>query len=377
MNKSISNIYDVTVKNSSIADIEASAGTAREVLTFSSTDRQSGMMMHTNYPEFLENDSNGIGKAFAENGYCTNRQTYGPGKVQVFFSHHNKTGKNMWYGVHVFNGNTGVANVKILNWGFSTGFSNAATPVYQYFDTTTQSQNIASNGSWWVLQQQIPANASGSYTPFWGVVTLEVSQPVIITTYAYKNISSLTGTEIPYPRGTAYSSDIAVLSGYGDGYHLKKTININVSDLKDSNGDYKDYWYYTGEHGAWGRNNGELTPIHIVGTNLIATPESTNDTLNQLGNWSTLYDFTVNITNNTNTAKTVYGFISGNSAQSYPVIKTDSDIKAWLALTDKTKRWFQETIPANTTYTYKFSYMQASYGAPATMHAWSLSSTLA
>ena len=180
------------------------------------------------------------------------------------------------------------------------------------------------------------------------------------------------GTEVPYPRGTAYSSDIAVLSGYGDGYHLKKTIDINVSDLES-----KDYWYYTGEHSSWGRNNGELTPIHIVGTDLTATPESTDDTLNQLGNWSTLYDFTVNITNDKSTAKTVYGFISGNPSQCYPVIKTDSDIKDWSALTDKTKRWFQETIPANTTYTYKFSYMQASYGAPATMHAWSLSSTLA
>lgn len=368
MNKKISKIYNVTVQNSSIVDIEKNKATARTTIPFSSADRQSGIIMHTNYPEFISDNS---GYAFAEKGYCTNQKTYGPGYVQVFFSHHNKNRTPFWYGIHVFNPNSESVNVKILNWGFSTGFENTLSPVYQCFDTTQQSKSIERNGNWWVLEQQIPAAPSGGYTPFWGIVRLYVSKPVIITTYAFKDKSSLKGTEVPYPRSLNYSDDIQVHSGYGDGYCLKKTIDLKVSSLQN-----KDSWYFTGEHGAWGRNSGELTPIHLVGENLIATPESSDDNLNQLGNWTTQYDFTVNITNDTASPKTIYGFISGNSGNSNPVIKTDNYISGWSDLKETTVRWFQETIPANTTYTYKYTYMQASYGCPSTQHAWSLSSEL-
>lgn len=244
--------------------------------------------------------------------------------------------------------------------------------LYQFFDTIQQTNSISPNGNWWVLEQQVPkAPDSTSYTPFWGVVRLYVSRPVIITTYAFKNKSSIDGNEVPYPRSLDYSDDIKVHSGYGDGFRLTKTINLNVSSLQQ-----KDYWYYTGERGSWGRNTGEITPIHIIGENLTATPESNDEALNQLGNWSTQYDFTINITNDTDSSKTIYGFISGNEKNSNPVIKTNNLIRGWSDLKEKTRRWFSETIPRKTTYTYKYTYMQASYGSSATNHAWSLSSTL-
>jgi len=78
----------------------------------------------------------------------------------------------------------------------------------------------------------------------------------------------------------------------------------------------------------------------------------------------------------------VYGFISGNEKGSKPFIIANKDSVAnrkmmgWEELKEETKLWFKETIPSGQTYTYNYSYTQASYSAAATNHVWSLSPTL-
>lgn len=365
MNKNITAIYDEAVPSlTTIASRESKKGRERQTLSFS---RNNGKIVYSNYPEFLSNSS---GYAFADKGYCTNQQTLGPGEVQVFFSHHNKTGSNIWYGIQIFNPNSSEINFDILNWGFGSTWDQTIQPLEAFFTTTKETRSINAKGVHWVLNKEIAA--SSSYTPFYGVVRLKLYSQVIITTYAYKSWSSIDGYAVPYPYNYNYSSDLKVYSGYGDGFILNKSINIKLSELQNSG----DYWYYTGEHGSWGYNSGELTPIHIVGENKIASPTSTDTNLVELGNWTTQYNFTVSFTNDLGTSKTVYGFMSGNQHTSKPFIISNGKMKGWSVLRENTVRWFKETIPSGQTYTYNYSYMQASYGAPATNHAWSLSPSL-
>ncbi len=368
MDKYITGIYNNTIASTTIANIEKKKK-ERQVLSFS---RNSGKIVYTNYPEKLFNS---VGYAFADNGYCTNQQTVGPGEVQVFFSHHNMTGENIWYGVEIFNPNNTQVSFDLLNQGSSTTWDGAVAPLGEFFTTTKETKSIAAKGVNWVLKKEI--NGSNGYMPFYGVMRFNFKSKVVITTYACKDWSHVNDPVVLYPYGSNYSENLAVYSGYGDGFILSKSINIKLSELQKG-----DYWYYTGERMSGGYNPGELTPIHLAGEDKIASPTNTNDTLNNLGNWTTQYDFKVSFTNDLNATKTVYGFISGNAQESKPFIIANKDSVAnrkmmgWKALKEETKCWFKETIPSGQTYTYNYSYMQGSYGATATNHAWSLSPTL-
>lgn len=368
MLRTIGNIYDISVSDSPISTIESGKGKGRNVLSFSSSERNSGKIVYCNYPEFIGPTK---GMAFAKYSYCPNRQTVGPGEVQVFFSHHNRTGKNLWYGIQIYNpSNTTSAYVTLKNWGFGKTFDQTISPVEAFLTTTQEDpREITHNGVWWVLQQQIPA--SSSYTPFCGIIRFYVNRAVTVTSYVYENISEITGNEVVFPYSTEYADDLKVYSGYGNGFILNKTIDLNIGNMQSQG----DVWYYTGEPSSWGRNVDEITPIYLVGENKVAKPDSSDPNLTQVGNWTTQYDFTINVTNNTGSSKRLYGFISGNSKGSNPVISADGKIKGWQSLGAQTRRWFNENIPTGVS-TYKFTYMQASYGAAATNHAWSLSSTL-
>jgi len=356
MNKYITGIYNDKIALTTIANIEK---IKRQVLSF---NRNNGKIVYTNYPEFL---TNSLGRAFADNGYFTNQQTVESGEVQVFFSHHNQTGENIWYGVQIFNPSDSQISFDILNWGFSTTFDGTILPLERFFTTNKETRYINAKSVDWVLNKKI-SNLT-PYNPFYGVIRLKFDSQVIITTYAYKKWLSIDGYAVHYPYDSKYSGNLSVYSGYGDGFILSTSINIKLSELQKG-----DYWYYTGEHEAYGYNPGELTSIYLVGENKIASPTSSDKNLNNLGNWTTQYDFRISFTNDLSVSKTVYGFISGNINDSNPFIIANGKMKGWHNLKEETIRWFKETIPSGKTYTYSYSYMPASYGSTATNHAWSL-----
>lgn len=368
MLRKINNIYDVSIGKKTIASIEMENGIFRKELSFLSSERNNGKIVYTNYPEFIGKDK---GLSLAKYGYCPNQQNVGPGEIQVFFSHHNRTGKTLWYGIQIFNPNPKSAFVTLKNWGFGKTFAQTIQPIQAFLTTTEETpKEVGVNGVHWILNQKI--ESALPYNPFCGIVRFYVDKPVTVTCYAYENISEITGNEVVHPYSLNYSDDLKVYSGIGTGFILSKTIELDVGKLKNN-----DYWYYTGEPAEYGRNQGELTPIQLAGeTSKVAKADNTNPDLTQVGNWTTQYNFTIKITNNTGSAKKVYGFICGNSEQSNPVIMADGKIKGWQSLTADTRRWFEETVPTGVSE-YKFTYMQASYGATAVNHAWSLSPNLA
>lgn len=330
-----------------------------------SVTRNAAPWIYSNYPEAI--GRKGKGYALAESGYFINQQKVS-GAGEVFFSHTNYTGKTLKIRVHIFNPNPSSAIVKRTNVGMSSGYTNAAEVVSNYFNSTTKSFTLAVNGSAWLTDECAVPNGQ----PASGMIRFEADKVVIVTVYAYHNVSAVKGTEVAYPYSLSWSDDKSsattyppVYTGLGTGNFI--TFNhgtINLSTLAQN-----PYVYSSNGDNNSLPNNNEIVPIKLIGTTEIASLDAPHVDLRNLGNWCAHNYNVITFKNDTGSAKTVYGYLCGNSNGNTQVINCGGTIKSKI-LYEQTWRWAKITLSAGESYSLNFQHIIASYGAPATLHQW-------
>lgn len=358
---------NITIRNTStaltwnLAQKMTNQGVTR---TTQSYTRNSRPIIYCNYPETLGADDTA---PCAENNKIVFQKQVTAGETNIFFSHRNHV-SGRYYGIQIYNPNTGSVTVKKLKYGYAAGWD-ASTAAKNYLaDTTEESKTILSNQVWWVKQISIPTDPTNNGV-FAGHLLISATQSVIVTVYLYKSLSNIDGYETIY----AYPSTIynnAVYSGSGTGYILSKSISLSIdaSSTAATNLAKKNYHFVTGEPAHV--NTSEITSLTLQNGSIAKVNASSP--LNNLGNWGTQYKFTVTISNNTSASKTVYGFLGAPSAR----VALQSTNTAGQSLeSNKTWQFLQESIPANSSKTFDYTYMLGSHGASACNHVFSLSST--
>ena len=138
---------------------------------------------------------------------------------------------------------------------------------------TTTAKIIASNGSFWILDKVIPKGCA-----FSGNLRFRTSGTVIVTVYAFLDHYKITGAGSQYFYNILDSDKEAPknYSGYGAGYFLTASeITLKASKLLNSKRKYFQTCYerYDSENAVEVNNvfKSEFVPIHIAGTNLVAT----------------------------------------------------------------------------------------------------------
>lgn len=327
--------------------------------------RNTAPWIYCNYPEML--DYNGKGMAFADNGYYINQQTIN-GSASLFYSHWYRGTGSIKYRIQIWNGNSSSATVTRNNIGHTTGWGNAATAVSGFFASSSTTISVPANSAGWLTNEYtISAN-----TPFSGMVSFTTNKSVVITVYAYRSASTITGNAVAFPYSTTYANDVTVYSGRGPGSFL--TFNHGTKNVSTLSTPYR---YSTNANGVSVRNINELVPISIVGTNKTADINSSDTTLQNLGNWCAQNYHTITFNNNTTSTATVYGYVGSNIAGNTQVINRGGAVKSYV-FSDQpsgmhTWRWCKLVLSANESHTFDFQQILASYGMAATFHEWKLS----
>ncbi|MCI8554823.1 MAG: hypothetical protein HFJ80_07770 [Clostridiales bacterium] len=313
-------------------------------------------MIYANYPEQI--GQNGKGMALAEYGYCINQQTITAGEAHVFFSHWNRSGETLKYRVHLYNMSAGTATVQRTNIGYSSGWADPGKTVKDFFQSSSTNITIPQGGSAWLT----PEYSIASGQPFNGLIRFNTDRAIIVTIYMYRNVSAVDGYEVVYPYSTDYSEDMAVYTGVGKGYFLTASHGtIRTSEMP--------YRYVTNNVNS---NDNEITPINIVGTNIQAN-ENAAAPLNNLGNWCTQNYHVMTFFNDSDSVKTVYGYIGSNAIGNTSVVQRGSNVQSVrLEGGPRTWKWCKIELQPGESYTFDFQTILASYGAAATFHEWDI-----
>lgn len=356
------NFLDPTSANLSVPYLDASHRTQL------SPTLAKAPWIYSNYPEFLNLTENGVvyGKAMAENGYYLNQQTV-KGSAEIFYSHTNMGSQAIKFRIQIFNPNNTAATVTRSNVGHTTGWRKAQVAVEQFFSSTSKTITVPANGVAWLTDEHTVAEQD----PFSGMVRFNANKDVVITSYIYYNASSIDGRAKTYEYKPSNSKNMGVYTGLGTGYFL--TFNhgtISVSSLKS-----KSYQFVTNTNDHFPNKN-EIVPISILGTNKVASLESSDGTLRNLANWGVHNFHKMTLKNDTAQAVTVYGYIGGNEKGTTEVINQAGRVKSFLFSSDITAyhtwKWCKITLAANETYSFDFQNVKASYGNAGTFYEWKL-----
>lgn len=273
-----------------------------------------------------------------------------------------------------------------LKAAYSYGWA-AVTPMCEFLKDSDGASGVTralAPRAWWIINQPqdstlgdhgVGPKKDDLGQPFHGIIRLRTTGPARLFCYAYRQLGGFTGQERPFPRDPELSTGFKCASGVAEGYSLKTTINLEIGgNLRPD----RPYIFRTSAK----ENENDLALIARVGSGEIHP-------LGDTGNYTAEYRFTVNIKNTTDTAQTVYGFTSSQNGR--PCIRSGQDVKGY-EIGEKlnpdaeaypptdieaeketcTWRWFEETIPANSTQTFTYTLANGSYGNAELIHAFSL-----
>ena len=128
----------------------------------------------------------------------------------------------------------------------------------------------------------------------------------------------------------------------------------------------RPYIYTSNAQGGYGNSN-EMIPIKMIQGGLTADPNSSNDDLNNLGNWCAHNYNTITFKNNTSKTYTIHGYVG--SAGTCQVMNLGGNVQAANLLDGlKTWRWCEITLAPNDTCSFDWQHIVASYGVGASSH---------
>lgn len=351
--------------------------------------------IYCNYPERITS-ANMLGDSDKGNVWI-NQKTVSAGDIQVFYSHYNSYEKedNIHYGIQIFNPNKTSVTITPLNCGHSSKdwedvnagswarFFNGASDC-----GTTTAKTIASNGSFWILDKVIPKGCA-----FSGNLRFRTSGTVIVTVYAFLDRYKITGTGSQYFYNILDSDKEAPkkYSGYGAGYFLTASeITLKASELLNNKRKYFQTCYerYDSEDAVEVNNvfKSEFVPIHIAGTNLVATGKEEDYPLHNIGNWCVQYYIPVKLYNDTNYSITFNGYTQPgelgdlqNTAQNFYILSSGYNntvynvVKGSTAKNKNTWHWTSHTIPAHTTENHVYQFILGTNSSKYVNHIWTAS----
>lgn len=165
-----------------------------------------------------------------------------------------------------------------------------------------------------VMVAYAPIKSNELYT---GNLRYFIDGPATISVYGYrKNWTMLTGNEPVYPynydpnnKDEHILNSLKQYSGYGKGYFIiTNIIDIDLAELEHGESIYfvtnsrtNNHYTVNGVKGS--KENNEIIPIYIAGTNHIASVENykkENNPLANIANWSAQYYIQIRFINNTN-----------------------------------------------------------------------------
>ena len=318
--------------------------------------------IYTNYPEKIVNKTvDGLLPPLGDNDYFLNQQTIND-TAAIFFSHTNGTGRVLKYGVQIYNNNASSITVTRDNCGFSQGWGLDSETVTNYFDTDGRKYTLRSGASAWILSEEIDSGKC-----FSGMLHISTTGPVVVTLYAYFDLSALTGYAVAYP----FTDGQKVYSGRGEGffnYFTHGTVKVSDLPYRCTTNRCKDGYL----------NINEIIPIHLVGSDIIASVN--NPQYHNLGNWCAQNYHSIRLTNDTSSQVTIYGYFSANQvdndgAGNVPVINCGGILKISKLNSDTgyyTWRWCRITLAAGESYDLSFQHILSSNGHSAGLFEWSL-----
>jgi len=332
-------------------------GTSLNPLTF---ERDSGKWIYCNFPEELHQDS--LGDRDKGNHYLNHVTVNGP--AQVFASHTNKTRYDIYFGIQLYNAGSRSVTVTRENNGFrySIGKQNWAEIEggvwISFFDNPDGTKFTINPGkvAWIFTSTKIP---EGSF--FNAIVRFRTTGTLHCFPYVYRNRNAIDGTADCYP----WTSGDRQYRGEGNSYFIKTSLNLKTSQMP--------YKYQTCS--CRSGNTNEMISIYDPCANQWRACSSSD---NNIGNWCVQYLFNITVLNDTNARRTIKSYIGpgGDSPLVIPVINFYGTVK-WSDPRHNTKynqwwNWLEDSIPANTSKTYRYQFIHAANGYSPVLHGWRL-----
>ncbi|MDP4151876.1 MAG: hypothetical protein Q8865_00345 [Bacillota bacterium] len=264
-----------------------------------------GPWIYCNHPENI------IEAALADNNFYLNQQNITSGESQLFASYINKTGEPIMFGVQIYNPNASQITITKTNYGFRCSDEYSWEDVQggswtDFFNSCETTYAIPSGGNIWILDECIPTGAFFTYN-----LRFIADSNAIITIYAYKDKSKITGNAVYYLGNIA--TDGSTYSGLGESYFLNCSFDINISSLLNKG--------LCSLIGKVLTNTNEIISIVQPSPAPIAS-ETSPSPYNNLGNWGAQTLFNVCINNDTSFNKTINGYVACNPLGATPVIQS-------------------------------------------------------
>lgn len=310
------------------------------------------IQVYCNYPEQIP--SNALGDYDSGNVYLNKVNVNGD--TELFASYRNMAGKSIYFGVQLYNPNSTSVLVTVKNrafhfsgdlpahdWNWVVGQTPVDFLKYTSINTITVNGGSA---NWPYYDLGLIPNGS----LFNVYLRFMTNGPLWCFPYVYANRSKINGTATLYP----WSANSAVYRGYGSSYEVNASFTINVSQMP----------YVFGSNSCIFNSSKDMIPINDQGS--IWSCSNAN-----LGNWGAHYKFTVTITNDTASSKTINAYVETDTKNLTPVIKF-GNTAYWINLTtDKCWNWLTEdSLAANASKTYNYEYIQAAQSNSPSIHSW-------
>ena len=310
--------------------------------------------IYCNYPEQI--DADGIDWPFGDEGYgytkgkgyYLNQQTVS-GTVEIFFSHDSVRG-GFSYGIQLYNPSATPVTVTKTNQGFTQSWD--ANSVWdQYFFPTAPlptSYYLEGYHSTWIFEEAIRAG-----TPFCGSIQLQCPAEVLVTVYAFKDKTKLTGDGEAYK----YNNKDTAYTGLGAGFFSYSTVTLNSDELLASP------MYCANGHSSLPNVN-DIIPIRLYGSDKTASADA-GAPLDNLANWGAHNSMTFVLNNRENRPMRFRGVIQGERSGANIVIQADTLTQGKVVKSHANSNgwmWFDQVVPANTLDQFTVQLIMASYG---------------
>lgn len=245
--------------------------------------RDPGTWIYCNYPESLPYAA--LGDKNAGNKFLN--QVVVNGSAELFASHVNNTGYDIYFGVQLYNaGGSTVSVTRRYNGHRHSGtypdWCNVEGGVWLDYASNPDGStfSVAPGTAVWIFEKNVP---SGAY--FNSILQFETSGSLYCFPYIYRSRSNLDGTATCYP----WVSGSRVYRGYANSYFIRTSLNLNVSQMP--------YKYYT-SNCTCGNTNEMISITDPCTGNTFSCSNGAN-----LGNWGIHYYFTVTVNNNTSVTR--------------------------------------------------------------------------
>lgn len=308
------------VKTSNPSYTIPSEGGTLKTLTFNRDTSE--RLLYINYPESILSSTKCYANDNKGNTHIFQTTLNAKETVQLFFSHHNRTGNNLNYAIMIFNPNasSSTANITATNIGYAQGWNTAEfSPWVDFYAGRSKSLPVKGQKTGFLLDWR---NIASSSAPFSGIMRVSSDSTVILTVYVWEgsDTSVIDGNEKQYVYPSSDPIDSSIddkptykYTGIGSGYYLTASNTIKYNEANKNGGIYYEL------ASCSSKNSNEMIPIKLSGGNYTAK-KGASESLSNLGNWGAQYQFTTTLDNTGNSSDKVFRCYIGRNALEGKVI---------------------------------------------------------